>query len=345
MADKKQQPKVYFGCLPKEQVFTFIENLKKALAEEAKTDDKKSFEIEIRGTKEEPKGVSFETFSVTKDNYANFVDASQAYMGKALSLFSVSVNAKDENSVKVLQALFEKMKPMFENLDFVKKHPGKYEIHLRTSGKKVTVDFASVTGEFLQPLLDLGLNMSDYHCFKSYLKSEFLPDEFFNKPVEELTLKALQLVLSIKGNSVGVRQILSAVIKALKGVKLNNEKFQKKLDKHVEHLNALNAFLSFTLNFEFDAKELCGAGLEASKIALKGADINKMFGEFKAKIEGLFANMVKPILEQYQLVESAKATDVDEISLSVVCPKYQNGIAHVVKLPGFSKAFTEKFLK
>ena len=40
MADKK--PKVYFGCLPKEQVFTFIENLKKALAEEAKTDDKKS---------------------------------------------------------------------------------------------------------------------------------------------------------------------------------------------------------------------------------------------------------------------------------------------------------------
>lgn len=224
MADK---PKVYFGCLPKEQVFTFIENLKKALAEEAKTDDKKSFEIEVRGTKGEPKGVCFETFSVTKDNYANFVDAGQAYMGKALSVFSVSVNAKDEASVKVLSDLFEKMKPMFEQLEFVKKHPGKYEIHLRTAGKKVTVDFVSVTGEFLQPLLDLGLNISDYHNFKASFKSEFLPDEFFNKPVEELTLKALQLLLSIKGSSVGVRQILSAVIKALKGVKLNNEKFQK----------------------------------------------------------------------------------------------------------------------
>ena len=343
MADKK--PKVYFGCLPKEQVFIFIENLKKALAEEAKSDDKKSFEVEIRGTKEEPKGVSFETFSVTKDNYATFVDASKDYMGKALSVFSVSVNAKDEASVKVLEDLFAKMKPMFEQLDFVKKHPGKYEIHLRTAGKKVTVDFVSVTGEFLQPLLDLGLNITDYHNFKASFKSEFLPDEFFNKPVEELTLKALQLLLTIKGNSTGVRQILSAVIKALKGVKLNNEKFQKKLDKHVEHLNALNAFLSFSLNFEFDAKELCGAGLEASKIALKGADINKLFGDFKTKIEGLFANMVKPILEQYQLVESAKATDVDEISISAVCPKYQNGIAHVVKLPGFSKAFSEKFLK
>ena len=266
-------------------------------------------------------------------------------MGKALSVFSVSVNAKDEASVKVLEDLFAKMKPMFEQLEFVKKHPGKYEIHLRTAGKKVTVDFVSVSGEFLQPLLDLGLNLSDYHNFKASFKSEFLPDEFFNKPVEELTLKALQLLLSIKGNSVGIRQILSAVIKALKGVKLSNEKFQKRLDKHVEHLNALNAFLSFTLNFEFDAKELCGAGLEASKIALKGADINKMFGDFKTKIEGLFTNMVKPILEQYQLVESAKATDVDEISISLVCPKYQNGIAHVVKLPGFSKAFSEKFLK
>ena len=340
----EQKPKVYFGCLQKEQVLVFIEGLKKALAEEAKTDDKKSFDLEIRGTKNDPKGVSFETYSITKDNYANFVDAGKDYMGKALSVFSVSLNAKDEASVKVLETLFEKMKPMFENIDWVKKHPGKFEIHFRTSGTKVTVDFVSVTGEFLQPLLDLGLNTSDYHNFKASFKSDFLPDEFFKLPVEELTLKALQLVLSVKGESKGVRQILSAVIKALKGVKLNNEKFQKKLDKHVEHLNALNAFLSFTLNFEFDAKELCGAGLEASKTVLKGADINKLFGDLKAKIEGLFTNMVKPVLEQYQLVDSVKASNVDEISLSLAIPKYQNGIAHVIKLPGFSKAFAEKFL-
>ena len=54
--------------------------------------------------------------------------------------------------------------------------------------------------------------------------------------------------------------------------------------------------------------------------------------------------MIKPILEQYGLVESAKATDVDEISISMVFPKYQNGLAHVVKLPGFSKALCGKFL-
>jgi hypothetical protein len=54
--------------------------------------------------------------------------------------------------------------------------------------------------------------------------------------------------------------------------------------------------------------------------------------------------MVKPLLENYGLVDSAKATDVDEIALSLVFPKYENGIAHIIKLPGFSKAFAEKFL-
>ncbi len=341
----EQKPKVYFGCLPKEEIPKFIESFKKALAEGQKTDDKKSFEVEVRGTKEkDPKGVAFETFSVTKDNYAGYVDAGKDYMGKALCLFSVTVNAKDEASVKTLEALFEKMKPMFENLEFVKKHPGKVEIHFRTSGKKVTVDFVTVDGEFLKPLLDLGINVSDFHNFHCSFKSEFCPDDFFKLPVEELSLKALQLVLSIKGGSSGAKYILTALIKALKEIKLSNEKFQKKLDKHVEKLSGINAFLSFAMNFEFDAKELCGEGLKASKMFLKGIDINEKFGQFKTMVETLGAQMIKPTLEKYQLVDSAKATDVDEITLSLVFPKYQNGIAHTVKLPGVSKAFNDKFL-
>ena len=336
--------KVYFGFLPKEQVFAFIENLKKALDEEAKTDEQKSFEIEIKGTKEEPKGVSFDTYSVTKDKYATFVDASKDYMKEALSVFSVSVHAIDETSVKTLEALFEKMKPMFEGLDFVKKHPGKYKVELRTSGTKVTVDFVSVTGEFLKPLLELGLNISDYHNFNATFKSGLCPGDFFKLPVEELTLKALQVLLSVKGKSTGVRKIISALIKALKGVKLTNDKFQKKLEDHVGHLSALNAFVSFAFNLEYDAKELSGQSLEAAKVALKGVDINAKLAELRAQVEGLLTNMVKPLLETYGLVESAKATDVDQITLSLVFPKYENGIAHVINLPGFSKAFAEKFL-
>ena len=185
--------------------------------------------------------------------------------------------------------------------------------------------------------------MSDFHNFKASFKSEFRPDEFFTAPLEELSLKAVQLLLSVKGNSTGARYLLTALIQALKGVKLENAKFQKKLENHVDKLNALNAFLSFCFEFRFDAKELCGAGLEASKV--KGFDVNGLLSMARTFVEAIVEGKVKPILTQYSLVDSAKATDIDEITVSLTFPKLENGIAHVVKLPGFSKAFCDKFLK
>jgi hypothetical protein len=344
MAQQPPKEKVYFGCLPKAEVGKFIENLKKALAEGKPGDDKKKFEVEIKGTDGEPKGVSFETYSITKDLYEKFVDKSKDYMAKSLSVLSVSVNAKDEAGTKNLEELFTKfVEPFVKELPFVKKHPENYEVHFRTSGNKVSVDFVSVKGEFLQPLLDLGINISDFHHFNASFKSEFRPDEFFTAPLEELSLKAVQLLLSIKGNSTGARYLLTSAIKALKEVKLENAKFQKKLEDHVDKLNTLNAFLSFCFEFQFDAKELCGAGLAASKV--KGFDVNAFLGLARTFVEGMVENKVKPILTQYGLVDAAKATDIDEVSISLTFPKYENGIAHVVKLPGFSKAFCEKFLK
>ena len=228
-------------------------------------------------------------------------------------------------------------------MPFVKKHPENFEVYFRTNGNKVSVDLVSVKGGFLEPLLNLGINISDFHNFKASFKSEFRPDEFFTAPLEELSLKALQLLLSVKGNSTGGRYLLTALIEALKGVKLENAKFQKKLENHVDKLNALNAFLSFCFEFQFDAKELCGAGLEASKV--RGLDVNAFLGMARTFVEALVENKVKPLLTQYALVDAAKATDIDEITVSLTFPKHENGVAHVVKLPGFSKAFCDKFLK
>ena len=342
-APKEEAPKVYLGFLPKEEIGKCIENFKKALAEGEKAGDKKGFELEIKGTNEEPKGVSFETYSITKDNYKNFVDESKDYMTKALSVFTVSINAKDEAGVKILEELFTKFVPFVKELKFVQKHPENYEVKLRISGLKVSVDFLSVKGEFLQPLLDLGLNVSDFHNFKASFKSEFVPDQFFTLPSEELALKVLQLILSVKGESTNARYILTALIKALKQVKLANAKFQTKLEKHVEKLSALNAFVSFAFNFEFDSKELCGAGLAASKV--KKFDINAMLEYARMYITGTIESKVVPKLKELALFDTAKATDIDEVAISLVFPKYGNGIAHVIKLPGFSKAFSDKFLK
>ena len=46
---------------------------------------------------------------------------------------------------------------------------------------------------------------------------------------------------------------------------------------------------------------------------------------------------VKPHLEALGGVEPLKSTNIDSISISVGVPKYQNGFAIVIKIPGLSK--------
>ena len=235
------------------------------------------------------------------------------------------------------------MKPMFQQIPFVKKHPENYEIHFRTNGNKVSVDIISIKGEFLEPLVNLGIDMNEYHKLDCYVKSGFCPDDFFNLPAEELTFKVLQFALKLKSDSTGVRRIITAAIKALKEIKLSNDKFQKKLEEHIEHLNMINAFVSFVFGFEFDAKELSGTGLKAaSETLLKGMDLNKKLEEFRQQIIGLGQNMLKPLLEQHGLVDAVKAANVDDIIISIGIPKNENGIMHCIHLPGFSKAFVGK---
>ena len=147
------------------------------------------------------------------------------------------------------------VEPFIKKLPFFKKYPENYEVKFRTSWTKVSVDLIIIIGEFLQPLLDLGLDISEFQIFKNSFKSEFIPEQIFTIPCEELALKPLQLILLIKGESTNARYILTSLIKALKEVKLDNDKFQTKFEKHFEKLNALNKFVLLAFNFNFDSKE------------------------------------------------------------------------------------------
>ena len=343
MADKPAEPKLYFKFLPKEQIFAFFDAFKKALDEAPKSEEKKCVDLQIKGTNEELKGMCFETHRIEKSKFKEMFDNAQEHIQKALVVCSVTVNAKDESGVKILQELFEKMKPMFENIPFVKKHPENYEFHLRTNGTKVTLDFVSVKGEFLEPLIKLGIDPSDYHKIDYSLKSGFSPEDFFNLPIEELTLKAVQFALSIKSESVGIRKIITACIQALKGIKLANDKHQKKLEEHIDKLNMINAFVSFAFNFEFDAKELHGQGLKAaSATLLKGIDINQKLEEARKKVLEMGQNVLKPLREKFQISDAVKAVNLDDICISVGAPKYECGLLHTIHLPGFTQAFVSK---
>jgi len=158
-----------------------------------------------------------------------------------------------------------------------------------------------------------------------------------------LTLKAVQFAFSIKSESVGIRRLITACIKALKGIKLTNDKHQKILEEHIEKLNMINAFVSFAFNLEFDAKELHGQGLKAAtETFLKGIDINQKLEEARKKVLETGQKVIKPKLEELQLADAIKAVNLDDICISVGAPKYECGLQHTIHLPGFTQAFISK---
>lgn len=342
-AKKTEKTDCYFGCVPKEEVPKFIDNLKVALQSGTKTNDKKEGSLEVRGTKSDPKGVAFEVFSVNKSNYAKYCDNSKDYMKDALSVLTVSFGIKSKDAVKSVEALVEKFKPMILMQEPFKKHPDKYKFNLRSTDTRVYLDIVNTEGKILGPLLDLNMNMSEFHNFNCSLKSEFRPDEFFTLPVEQFALKSLQLVLSCKGESKNLKYLIGAVTAALKQVKLTKKANQQKLEKVLSYLTFINAFVSSKLKFEFNAEEVCKTGLEVSKAHAGGQDLNTAFGGMRTFVEGLGAQ-VKPQLEAQGLLEFCKSIDVDQVTVCGAVPKYENGAAVVISLPGFSKAFQDKFL-
>ena len=88
MTDTK--PKLYFGVVPKEELPGFLERLKKALADGQKSGDKKDLEIEIRGSKEDPKGFSIENFTLDKTKFADYFDPNADHTKKALVLATLN---------------------------------------------------------------------------------------------------------------------------------------------------------------------------------------------------------------------------------------------------------------
>lgn len=343
--EKKDKVKAFLGMFPKEEFPKFIEGVKKGLEEEKakKVGDEQKVSIEIKGTKEEPKGTSFEIYTVNKNNYGQFVDEKQDYMAKALTCFTVSIGVSNKDTIPKIKELFDKFSPMLSAVPWIAKHPEQYQWHFHSTDDRVFVDFISVSGKFLEPLLNLGLDISEYHNFNLSLKSDFIPGEFFDKPAEELINKGLQVAFKVNGSTKNVKYLVAATLSGLKAVTISNKKMQAKFDKGIQFLSFINSFVESSFKFEFDAKELAAKGIETSK-AVAGGDVNQQFEGLKMMLQGTGKDMVKTPLEQQGMLEVAKGICADEIKISSTCPKYKNGMAVVLKLPGLSKAFSEKIL-
>jgi hypothetical protein len=331
--------KYYFGCVPKDQLDKFLQTLSKGIKEGKKSGDKKEFELEIRGSEKDPEGISIENFTYDKTRFSEFFDPNQEYMKKALVAFTFNIEVKEEKDVEALKKVYEKAKPIFDAIPQVKEKPGKYELQFRSNGKKVAVDLISTEGKLVQPLLDLGVDLSEYHKFSFVLKSGVdLTKLFADNPDVKQLADVFSVLLSVKSSGENVKYIAGALSEAIKAVELKDEKLIKKKEKVVGFLNLINAFIGAKIKLQYDSKVLAGEGEKAAEKQAGGAaGVQAQLTQYQQMVKMMGPQFVKPHLEALGGVEPLKSTNIDAISISVGVPKYQNGFAIVLKIPGLSK--------
>ena len=271
MTDKKKEKEgYYFKIIPKEEFPKFIERLKSALEKvDNKKGDKKYFEFEIRGTKEEINGHRLEIFTFDESKYGEFIDVEQDYIRNALYCISLNLIEKEESGVEIIRKFFDNFfKPMLEPFK------DKIKIFFRNEGKRVTFDIIVIEGKLIKALLDLGLDFTEYHKFNFEFSIGIKVSEIFNEwedPALNL-IKMLSIIFSIQSETENCRYLLIALSEALKDVKINDQKIQKQFDKFINFLRFLNAFNGNKIKVEYDAKILAGEGAKEAERMYGGSE-------------------------------------------------------------------------
>ena len=334
----------YFKIIPKEEFPKFMERLKVALSKiENKKNEKKSLNLEVRGSKEDLKGLAFEIFSFDKDRCSEFMDVNETHIKNALYCTSLNLNVKTENDVNAMKETYEQFKPMFAAIPGV---GDKFEFAFRSKGTKVSFDIVAKNGKLVKSFIDLGINPSEYHKFNFALKSGIDLGELFNQTADqkENFVKICSVIFSIESETYNVKYLAGALSEALKDVKLTDPNIQEKFNKCVGYLNFINSFVGVKLNLEYDAKTLAGEGAKEAEKMSGGAE------GFKSRIiatqqiaTGMANSVIAPIIAGYGLIDKIKVIDLDSISISLGIPQYQHGYAISFKIPGLSN-FLETIL-
>ncbi len=339
-AKKKEEEKAkyYFKIIPKEEFPKFMERLTEALKKtDNKKGEKKCIDFEIRGTKEDLNGVALEIFTFDKTRCAEFLDVEQENIKNALYCASLNLNVKNAEGVEKLKMAFQQFQPMLAGIPMLK---DKFEISFRNKDTRVSFDCVAKEGKLVKALMDLGIDLTEYHRFNFAIKSGINLAEIFDPNADQTAnfAKICSLIFSIKSETDNVRYLSGALAEALKDVKLADENIQKKFDKFVGYLNFINSFIGAKLNLEYDAKVLAGEGAKEAEKMTGGAEgLKTKISGTQQMAMGMGQNMVAPMIGQFGMTDTVKALDLDTISISLGVPKYQNGCAISLKIPGLSQ--------
>ena len=343
---KQEEKKYYLGFIVKEELQGFFDRLKDALAKGQKSGDKKTLEIEIRGSKEDPKGVAIEHFSFDKTKFSEFFDPEAEHTKKALVLLTLNLEVKEEKDVETIKTSFQGLVQMLQQSPVLKGKEAKYEFHFRNNGKKVAFDVISKEGKIIQPLLDLGIDLAEYHNFRFDLKTGADLGKIYDQgqnPSDELLSEILNLLIYVKSSGENIKYLSTALLTAFKDVKIEGDaKKQKKLEKFLGILNLVNVFIGAKVKLEYDANTLKSEGdKEVEKLQGGTEGFKRQLSTYHGMATGMGQNVLKTAVEAAGFGTALKALNLDCISIAYGVPKYQNGHALILKLPGLTHVLEE----
>lgn len=327
----------------KDNLEGFLKELKSALKTVEKQNEKSEVDISVKGG-DDLNGIAAETFTISKEKYSEYITEEKDYMKDAVSIMTVKINAKDASTLPTLQTLIEAQKGMIMELPFVKEKGDKISINTRVAGTTLFVDAVVKDDAINKALQEIGIDLGEFHTFAAAFKTGFKPGDFFALTFDELAVKVLSLLVSVKGTLTNGRYLGTALLKALETVKVSDEKLQKKIKKAKMFISFMSAFSKLNFNFEYCPKQLLVAALPPLKKLMDGQDPAEQLEGFKAMAEGMGGEAIKPVVESMGLLEPLKSINFDEITVSVVSPKFKTGIAHSLKLPGVTELLNTKFL-
>lgn len=324
--------KLFLGLIKEEELPKFFDRLKMALIKGKKFDDKKNFELEIRSSEEELKGISLEIFTFDKLKYNMFYEPSNEYLENNLLIFSLNLELKEEKDFEIIKEYFDSFfKPNFDKNNSNKKEPVFYDLKLRKNGKKFSFDFISKKNFIIKNLIDLGIDLTKYQNFNLTLKSKFEFNELFSEEFNEKNtlINILTIIFSIKFTGENIKFLIKSFYEALKKVKLNDEKYHKKYNNIINYLNFIYSFINSKIKLEFNG-QIYVDSIEK--------DIqNQIIIRFRQIIEFLWYLVIEPPLKQYNLMETIKSINLDNLCITFGFPKYKNGLAIIIKLPGITQ--------
>ena len=280
----------------------FIEELKNQLKIETKIGDKNDLDIEIRGSKNDPKGASLDLFIIEQKLFKEYFSLCEGQIKSALFAFTFNFELKDENNFNSIKNMFEEFKKGIIEQEFSMDYPDKCDIFLKNNGKKVSLVFISRKGKMLQLLLELCVNLSEYIKFDFNIKTEININDLFNQFSDEDISNLFNALVKIKLSGENLRYLQKSIITILKKLKLKDEEYKTDL---ITVINVIMFFIGINLKVEYDI------GLFRNyENFIKNIKENINFGK------NILENMFKPFIEAFEFKDFVTAINFDSLSFS-----------------------------